>query len=117
MMTIAERCMISSLKRACGLHRAAEDWLADPARIDVVEVEVQLRDHADIRPALPVDWNEGLNADLESVSDPEKAGIDGPRGHGSRRERIRHRRLQCCFNERDEPVDEIRQAEVNHGGL
>src|SRR5258708_26478272 len=104
-------------KGSCRLHGGAKERLADPAWIDVVEIKVQLRDHANVGPALPVDWNKGFDAELKGVSDPDEPGIDGPGRHGSRREGIRHRRLQCCFNQRDETDDEIRQPEDYYGGL
>src|SRR5947209_2664114 len=96
----------------CGLSGIAEDRLADPTRIDGVEIEVQLRDDADIRPALPVDWNKGFNADLEFVSSPDEAGIDGTCRQRARGERIRNGRLEGCFDQRNKTINKIRQAEI-----
>jgi len=62
----------------CGLGGIAEDRLADPTRIDGVEIKVQLRDDADIGPALPVDWNEGLDTELKFVASPDEPGLMVP---------------------------------------
>src|SRR3954453_11274612 len=97
----------------CGLGDIAEDRLSDPTRVDGIEIEVQLRDHPDIGPALPVDWNQGFNAELEFVSDPDETRIDGAGRQCSRGEGIRHWRLEGCFDQRNEAIDEIRQAEIN----
>ena len=78
---------------------------------------MQLTNDANIRPALPVDWNQRLNADLKSSADPEKAGVDGPRRPGPRRQCVRHRRLHGRFHNRDQTIDEVRQPEVDHRGL
>jgi uncharacterized protein YydD (DUF2326 family) len=51
------------------LNRTAEERLADAPRIDVVEIEVQLSDHADISAALPVDRNQRLDRRRLSVFD------------------------------------------------
>src|SRR4029077_8620300 len=67
-------------KGAGGLDRAAEQRLADAARVDVVEIEVQLRDDADIGSTLPVDRDQRLDTDLEGVTDPQHPGIDGAGG-------------------------------------
>src|SRR3954453_7453738 len=97
----------------CGLSGIAEDRLADPTRAEGVEIEVQLRDDADISPALPVDWNKGFNADLEFVSNPDETRIDGAGRQCSRGEGIRHRGLEGCLDQRNEAIDEVRQAEIN----
>src|SRR4051812_7695988 len=106
--------MLVPRKWGCGLGGTAEDRLADPSRIDGVEVEVQLRDHADIGTALPIDWNEGLNTELEFVSSPDETGIDGAGCQRAGGEGIRYRRLECRFDQRNKAVDEIRQAEIDH---
>src|SRR3954447_13191491 len=97
----------------CGLGDIAEDRLADPTRIDGVEIEVQLRDDADIGPALAVDWNKGFKAELEFVPDPDETRIDGAGRQCSRGEGIRRRGLKGCLDQRNEAIDEIRQAEIN----
>ena len=44
-------------------------------------------------------------------------GFDGAGGQRARSRGICHRRLQRCFDQRDEVVDEIRQAEIGHCGF
>ncbi len=78
---------------------------------------MQLRDHPDIGAALPVDRDQRLDGDLKGASNPDDAGIDGARRHRSRGECVRHRRLHRCLNQRDQMIDELRQAEVDHRGL
>src|SRR5665647_2855138 len=101
-------------KEFCGLPGVAEDRLADATWVDVIEIEVQLCDHTDIGAALPVDRYQRLDAKLKAISDPYHTGIDGARRRRPRRERIRHRRLQIGFDQRDQMIDEIRQAEIHH---
>src|SRR5947209_18976966 len=113
-MTIGCSCMC---KVSSGLSRVAKDRLADPARIDVVEIEVQLPDHPDIGAALAVDGYQCLEPNLKGSAYPDDTGIDGACSHGSRTERIRHRRLQICLHQRDQVIDEIGQAEVDDGRL
>src|ERR1700686_2765099 len=99
-------------KGACWLDIVAKDRPADAVRIDVIEVEVQLRDRPDIGAALPVDRDQSLDGDLKCISDPDHPRIDSAGGHASRSKGIRHRRLQRRFNQRDQVIDEIRQAEI-----
>src|SRR5581483_10514415 len=63
------------LKGACRLDRAAKQRLTDSLRIYVIEIEVQLRDDADIAAALAVDGDQRFDADLERVADPQHPGI------------------------------------------
>src|SRR5437016_14314594 len=93
-------------KGAGRLNRPAEDGPAYAARIDVVEIIVQLRDHADIAAALAVDRDQRLDAELERVADPNDARIDGAGRRGSRCQRVRHRRLQGRLHQRDQVIDE-----------
>lgn len=46
-----------------------------PARVDIIEVRVQLRDDADIAAALAVDRDQRLDVELEGVADPDHAGL------------------------------------------
>src|SRR6202790_3646681 len=101
-------------KGACGLHGAAEDRRADAARIDVVEVQMQLRDHPDIGAALPVDRDQCLERDLEGAADPDDAGIDGARRHRSRGERIRYWRLHGRFDQRAQVIDKTRETQEDY---
>ena len=78
---------------------------------------MQLRNGADAVAALPVDWDHRLDGELIGISDINNAGIDGAGGHGAGREGIRHRRLQRCLDQRDQMIEEIRQAEIDHGGF
>src|SRR5207244_12607146 len=83
-------------ERRCGWRGVAEDRSTDPSRIDVVEIEMQLRDHADIRPALPVDWNEGFDSYLKGISHPDETRIDGAGRHRAQGERVRSRCWHRC---------------------
>jgi hypothetical protein len=78
---------------------------------------VDLRDGSDTAAARPVDRDHRLHADLEFVADPDHAGIDGAGGQRARSRGICHRRLQQCFDQGEEMVDEIRQAEIGHCGF
>src|SRR6266404_2377058 len=87
-------------KRACGLDIVAKDRPADAVRIDVIEIQMQLRDHPDIGAALPVDRDQRLDGDLKGISDPDHPGIDGAGGHGTRSKGVRDRRTSdkaCCI--------------------
>ena len=60
--------MLSKWRRVLG--QVAEDRLADPARIDVVEEKVQLRDYPDVGAALPVDRYQRLDVRLRLRIEP-----------------------------------------------
>src|SRR5882757_2124993 len=106
--------MLVPRKWDCRLGGIAENRLADPSRIDGVKIEVQLRDHANIGPALPVDWNKGFDAYLEFVSSPDETRIDGAGRQRAGGKGIRNGRLEGCFDQRNKTIDEIRQAEIDH---
>jgi len=52
-------------------------------RIDIIEIEMQLGDDADIAAALLVDRNQRLDPELKGAGGVDRAGIDGPRGQGA----------------------------------
>src|SRR5437764_5183595 len=95
-------------KSTCRLHRVAENRLADPARVDVVEIEVQLCDNTEIGPTLPVDGNQRFDTELEGLPNPDDPGVDGASRPGAGGECVRDGRLQVCFDQRDQMIDEIR---------
>jgi hypothetical protein len=109
--------MFNSQQRFCPRGGAAKYRLADSIRIEVVEIEMQLRDNADIAAAFPVDRDQRLDAELKHITDPDHTGIDGAGGVGAGCKRVRHWRLQVRFHQRNEMVDEIRQAEIDYGRL
>ena len=55
---------------------------------------MQLRNDADVGAALPIDGDQGLDANLVIPARPDHTGTDGAGGYGSGRESIRHRRLE-----------------------
>ena len=67
--------------------------------------------------ALPVDRDHRFDGHLVGIADIDHAGIDGAGGYGAGGEGIRHRRLQRGFDQRNEVVDKIRQAEIDHRGF
>lgn len=74
---------------------------------------MQLRDHADIRPALPVDRNQGFDTHLKLVSNPKDTWIDRAGRQSSGREGVGDRSLHGRFDDRDQMIDKIRQSEIN----
>ena len=78
---------------------------------------MQLPDDTDAGAALAIDRDHRFDGDLVRVGDVDKAGVDGPGGHRAGRSGVRDRRLHRCFDDRDQPVDEIGQTEIDHGGF
>src|SRR5229473_7904255 len=105
-------CAWLTSERSCWSDGAAEDRLADRGGEQVVEIDVQLRQHADIASAVAVDRNDRFEPDLEVIADPDHARIDGAGRPQSGAGEIRRRRLERSLDDRNEAIDEIRQAEI-----
>src|SRR5260370_10927711 len=104
-------CAWLTSKRFCGSDGAAEDRLADRGGEQVVEIDVQLRQRADIASAVAVDRNDRLQPDLEVIADVDHAGIDGAGRPQSGAGEIRGRPLERSLDDPNEAIDEIRQGE------
>src|SRR5262249_10547019 len=104
-------------ERLCWSDGATKDRLADGGWKQVVEIEMQLRDHPDAGSALAVGRNDSLDSDLEVVAYPEHARIDGAGCLEIETHEVRDRSLQRSFDERDQVVEEIGQPEIVHCGL
>lgn len=74
---------------------------------------MELGDHADTGPALPIDGDERLDTELISVSDPENAGVDRAGRHRARCQRVGDRRLHRGLDQRDQMINDIRQPEID----
>src|SRR5262245_57759617 len=92
---------------------AGEDRPADRRREDVVEIEVQLADHADAAAAGAVDRYDRLDAELEVLAGPQDARIDGTGRAEPRVECIANRCLELGFYDGDQAVDEVWQPQVD----
>src|SRR5262249_1698875 len=79
---------------------------------DVVEIEVQLTDHADVLAGPLVDGNLRLDADLHVPAEPDDAGIDRA-GCSAGGLWIVERRLHREFHEGNQTVERRAQADVS----
>src|SRR6516164_7410462 len=105
-------------ERLCWSDGATKDRLADGGWEQVVEIEMQLRDHPDAGSTLAVDRDDSFDSDLEVVAHPEHARIDGAGCLDVIETRkVGDRGLQRSFDERDQVVEEIWQPEIVHRGL
>src|SRR5260370_9703720 len=73
-------CAWLTSKRFCGSDGAAEDRLADRGGEQVVAIDVQLRQRADIASAVAVDRNDRPQPDLQVIANVAHPGMDGPGG-------------------------------------
>ena len=71
-------------------------------------------DHADVFSTCAVDRNDGFNAHLIFVTDPEHTGIDGSGGNRSGIDRMSDRRFHLTFHNRNQMVEKVRKTEVRH---
>src|SRR6266436_2208829 len=83
---------------------------AKAVRKQIVEIEMQLRYHADRLPGSLINWNRRFHAELYVLARPDHAGIDRARGFTALS--AIQRRVERKFYERDEPVEGSTQADV-----
>ena len=83
-------------------------------RGDVVEIEVQLTDHADVLSRPLVDGN--LRLDLHVPAEPDDARIDRAR-RAAGVLRVVERSLHHEFDKGNEAVERSAQSDVTHEGL
>src|ERR1700757_2135011 len=88
----------------------SEQRFSENARQQVVQVEMQLGNHADISPAMFIDRNQSFYPYLEITARPDHARIDRPcKGTCSG---AVQRRLHRKLNQRNEPVEGRPKADI-----
>src|SRR6202035_5555808 len=92
--------------------RRADEGLADGLGENVVEIKMQLPDHADAVAALGIDRNLRLKPNLEIAADPDHARIDGAGGDEAVAEIVGGRCRHLELDDRDQVIDEIGQLQV-----
>src|ERR1700693_1013671 len=101
-MAMNIRMAESSEAKLAGRGRgAAKQRLSDGRREYVVEIKVQLSEHADAVAARGVDRDRRFQADLEIAADPDHARIDGAGGDKTVAEIVGNRRRHLEFDDRD----------------
>src|SRR5579863_10055533 len=83
----------------------ADERLSDRLREHVVEIEMELAEHADTAAARAVDRNDRLDTDLEIASDPDNARIDRAGGDVAVAEIVGGRRRKLRLDYRNEMID------------
>ena len=78
---------------------------------------MQLSENSNPAATCAVDWDYGLQTDLEIASNPNHAGIDGAGGRIGIAEIVRDRRREVHFDDRNQMIGEIWKLQVNDFGL
>ena len=60
--------------------------------------------------ALSVDWDDGLNADLEIIPDPNHSRLDGASRHEAQTRIVGNWRRELGFDQGNQVVDEFGQT-------
>src|SRR5215831_21427292 len=98
-----------------GAERPMERRPREDAGRDVIQIEVDLGQHAHILSGPLVDRDHRLDAKLDVAAEPDDPRVDGTRRMPG--ERPIHGRLQGQLDERDHPIEGSRQADVPHERL
>src|SRR5262249_51806875 len=99
---VNETASLAGLGRA---QRAAERRPREDLRQDVVQVEVDLSEHAHVLAGRRVDRHHRLEPDLHILAEPQDAGIDRPGGPGGLG--VVGRRLQRQLDDGDHAAERL----------